>query len=80
MYYVYLIESRADRRRHYVGFTHDLKARLICHNAGQNGSTISGRPWDLAAYFAFATEKRALAFEKYLKSGSGKTFMKRHFL
>jgi len=34
----------------------------------------------LVAYFAFANERKAIAFEKYLKSGSGKTFLKRHLL
>jgi hypothetical protein len=37
------------------------------------------RPWVLVAYFAFVSEKRAIAFEKYLKSGSGRAFAKRHF-
>ncbi|HUG11733.1 MAG TPA: GIY-YIG nuclease family protein [Opitutaceae bacterium] len=80
MHYVYVIESLSDPRRHYVGFTHNLKARLAYHNAGQNKSTVAGRPWVLASYFAFANEQKAIAFEKYLKSGSGRTFLKRHLL
>jgi putative endonuclease len=43
-------------------------------------STIHGRPWRLASYFAFADEIKARNFERYLKSGSGKTFANRHFL
>jgi len=27
----------------------------------------------------FATERRAIEFERYLKSGSGRAFAKRHF-
>ena len=80
MHYVYLIESQSDSRRHYVGFTHNLKARLASHNAGQNQSTAVGRPWNLVSYFAFTNERTAMAFEKYLKSGSGKTFLRRHLL
>ena len=38
------------------------------------------RPWTLLAYFAFADKKTAVAFEKYLKSGSGRSFVNRHFL
>ena len=34
----------------------------------------------LAAYFAFVDENTAIAFEQYLKSGSGKAFLKRHLL
>ena len=80
MYYVYLLSSRNEPQKRYVGFTHDLKTRIASHNAGQNTSTAAHRPWDIAGYFAFPTEQKALAFEKYLKSGSGKTFAKRHFL
>jgi putative endonuclease len=80
MHYVYLLQSEVDRRRHYTGFTHDLRARLASHNAGQNQSTIHGRPWRLVSYFAFTEETKARAFERYLKSGSGRTFASRHFI
>jgi putative endonuclease len=80
MHYVYLLESQADGKRHYVGSTKDLRSRLASHNAGQNLSTISGRPWNLVGYLALVDERKAVAFEKYLKSGSGKIFAKRHFL
>jgi predicted GIY-YIG superfamily endonuclease len=80
VHYVYLIESQSDSRRHYVGFTHNLKARLASHNAGRNQSTAVGRAWNLVSYFAFANERTAIEFEKYLKSGSGKTFLLRHLL
>jgi len=38
------------------------------------------RPWQLVAAIEFANEQSALAFEKYLKSGSGRAFAKRHFV
>ena len=38
------------------------------------------RPWFLIAYFAFAEEKTAIAFERYLNSGSGRAFINRHFV
>ena len=66
MHYVYLLESRRTRSRHYVGFTTELKSRLTAHNAGQNPSTASDRPWNLVAYIAIPEESRALAFERYL--------------
>jgi len=80
MHYVYLLESLGNPDIHYVGFTADLKARLASHNAGQNASTALNRPWSLAGYFVFPNERKAHNFEKYLKSGSGRTFAKRHFL
>jgi predicted GIY-YIG superfamily endonuclease len=80
MHYVYLIESVHDRAQRYIGQTHDLKARLQGHNSGNTPSTSRYRPWHLVCYLGFADEKRAVAFEHYLKSGSGKAFVKRHFL
>ncbi|MCC6414370.1 MAG: GIY-YIG nuclease family protein [Opitutaceae bacterium] len=79
MHYVYLLSSHRNPQKHYAGFTHDLKKRLASHNTGQNQSTAADRPWNLAAFFAFPSEQKALAFERYLKSGSGRTFAKRHF-
>ena len=79
MHYDYLLHSSLDHRRHYPGFTHNLRARLASHNAGQNQSTVHGRPWHFVSYFAFADETKARDFERYLKSGSGKTFARRHF-
>ena len=79
MVYVYLLESVHQRQQHYVGITHDLKQRLAMHNEGKSSHTRNFKPWALVAYIGFADEITALAFEKYLKSGSGKTFLKRHF-
>jgi putative endonuclease len=80
MIYVYLIESAHQRQLHYVGLTHDLKQRPADHNEGKSPHTRKFKPWHLVTYTAFASEQTAHAFEKYLKSGSGKTFLKRHFL
>ena len=80
MTYVYLIESVHLRQQHYVGITHDLKQRLTDHNEGKSPHTRKYKPWDLVTYTGFADEQTARAFEKYLKSGSGKTFLKRHSL
>jgi len=80
MHYVYLIESVHAKERHYVGQTSDLKKRLTDHNAGKSGHTSRYKPWNIVCYLGFAEEPKALAFEKYLKSGSGKTFLKRHLL
>jgi len=41
--------------------------------------TAKHRPWELVVAVEFANEDRALAFERYLKSGSGRAFAKRHF-
>jgi predicted GIY-YIG superfamily endonuclease len=76
---VYIIRSNTDPSRHYTGLTSDVEARLEWHNHGPNGSTIAGRPWSLVVKIELPTERLARRFEQYLKSGSGRAFVKRHF-
>jgi predicted GIY-YIG superfamily endonuclease len=76
---VYIIRSDVDASRHYVGITNDLRARLEWHNHGPHGHTRSHRPWSVVVSLEFPTEKEALRFEEYLKSGSGRAFAARHF-
>jgi putative endonuclease len=78
MKYVYILES-LDSLHFYVGITDDLRARLAKHNAGEEPHTSKYRPWRMRTYFAFSDEARAVAFERYLKSGSGRAFAKKHF-
>jgi predicted GIY-YIG superfamily endonuclease len=65
---------------YYVGQTADLKRRLKDHKGGNTSHTRKFRPVDLVYYCAFKDKKRALAFEKYLKSGSGKAFKKKRLV
>ena len=71
--------SDADPNRHYVGNASEVDERLEWHNHGPCGFTVSHRPWRLAVSIEFPTELEALRFERYLKSGSGRAFAKRHF-
>jgi putative endonuclease len=73
MYYTYILLS-SKSHRFYIGSTKDLKERLSLHNTGKVKSTKSGERWKLVWYCAFETDKQARDFEKYLKSGSGKSF------
>ena len=77
MYYVYLLQSVADETQRYVGFSGDLRRRLADHNAGKLLTTARSRPWQLVTYLGFTSKRQALAFESYLKSGSGHAFAKR---
>lgn len=77
MYYVYRIRSELDPSKHYIGFTRDLKQRLADHSKGSNESTAPFRPWTLVFYAAFDQKETALAFERYLKTGSGKAFARK---
>jgi len=74
MFYVYLLRSIPNPDQTYIGFTEDLKARLTAHNYGQSPHTSKYKPWELITYLSFNDQARALSFEKYLKSHSGKAF------
>ena len=74
MYYVYLLRSIPHPDQNYIGYTKDLKSRLQSHNHGQSPHTAKYKPWELITYLAFKEKSTALAFEKYLKSHSGKAF------
>ena len=76
--FVYILRSRADFTRYYTGITSNLRARLAAHNTGECTHTAEGRPWDLDVVIAFRDQDRAAALERYLKSGSGVAFSKRH--
>jgi predicted GIY-YIG superfamily endonuclease len=77
--FVYVIRSDVDPLRHYTGITSDVPARLEWHNQRPCGCTVHHRPWSLVVAIKFPTEQAARRFEKYLKSGSGRAFFKRHF-
>jgi len=79
MHYVYLIESTSAARQRYIGCTDDLRQRIAVHNSGKNISTSGSRPWRLRTYLAFSDKLQALAFERYLKSGSGHAFANKRF-
>ena len=77
-HYVYTLESLAKSDEIYTGQTQDLKQRLKLHNSGQVPHTSKFTPWQIRSATAFKSKERALAFERYLKSGSGRAFLKRH--
>ena len=79
MFYAYILETVATPGAFYRGHTDDLKRRLAEHNAGRCPHTSKLKPWKVKFYAAFETLALAQGFEKYLKSGSGHEFAKRHF-
>ena len=76
---VYILRSDSDPSRHYVGITNSMVDRLEWHNDGPSGYTSVNRPWSVVVSMEFPTERAARVFERYLKSGSGRAFAKRHF-
>lgn len=77
MKYVYILQSHDFPDRYYIGVTGDLKARLAKHNAREVPHTSKYTPWSVKTYIGFSDEAQAFAFEKYLKSGSGRAFARK---
>jgi len=76
MYHVYVIESQIDKS-HYIGFTEKNPfIRLNEHNHGKVTSSKNKRPRELVYYEGYNNKKDALLREKFLKGGSGHTFLK----
>jgi putative endonuclease len=69
-----------DSDKKYVGYTKDLKRRLLEHNNNGIRHTAKYKPWELVVYLGFKNEENAIAFEKYLKSGSGRVFRDKRLL
>jgi len=77
--WVYVLRSVKSRERMYVGLTEDIDRRVDEHNAGKSNSTYRFRPWKCEVKIWFDDPEKAKRFESYLKTGSGRTFSKRHF-
>ena len=78
-YYVYILLSLSRPDQIYTGRTEDLKQRLAEHNSGRVPHTSKFVLWEIRAATAFKELEKAVAFELYLKSGSGRAFLRRHF-
>jgi predicted GIY-YIG superfamily endonuclease len=76
--YVYILQSQTEPKRFYVGRTHDLRERMLRHNSGNVPHTAKWKPWRVKTSIAFSDSKRAAEFERFLKSASGRAFVKKH--
>jgi putative endonuclease len=77
--FVYVLRNTGAWPRYYVGVTEDVARRLVDHNEGKCSHTAKYRPWRQHVVIEFSTEDAALTVERYLKSGSGRAFARRHF-
>ena len=76
MYCVYIL--KCSNGKPYTGCTDNLKNRIERHKNGYVPATKPILPIKLISYFAFTNKYTAFDFEKYLKSGSGRAFLKKH--
>jgi len=75
---VYILKNADSPARFYTGVTSDVAARLAAHNAGRCAHTAKYRPWAVDVIIEFTDKERALELERYLKTGSGVEFARRH--
>jgi predicted GIY-YIG superfamily endonuclease len=74
MNFVYILQSIDQPQEFYTGLCSNVRARLEAHNAGQSSHTAKFKPWRLVSSHYFANPSTAAAFERYLKTGSGRAF------
>jgi len=77
MFYIYNLKCRDG---FYIGCTENIEERLLRHQKGQVPATSERLPLELDFYFAIKNKYKAYNFEKYLKSGSGRAFIKKHLI
>ncbi len=75
---VYIL--RSSNGSLYTGCTRNLTDRIFRHNKGYVQSTRNDLPVVLIGFTAFRESHKAFAFEKYLKSGSGRAFKQRRLI
>ena len=76
--FVYVLKNSETPPRYYTGITSEVATRHADHNAGRCIHTAKYRPWSIDVVIEFPDERRAVSFERYLKSGSGVAFARRH--
>src|SRR6056297_4000349 len=77
-HFVYIL--KCDDGYYYTGCTKDLDDRLSRHHRGSVPATKDRRPVTLISYLAFSDKYKDFAYEKYLKTGSGKAVMLKRFV
>lgn len=75
MFYTYVLISTKDNKL-YVGWTNDLKNRLVKYLKGFVDSTKDRRPLKLIYYEACLDKEKAIKREKYFKTGFGRRYLK----
>ncbi len=67
-YYVYMIKTiGSSYSKSYVGYTNDIKRRIIKHNANKGAKSTRGYKWKLIYHRKFVTKSAAMSYEYRLK-------------
>ena len=72
-FYVYMLKSiNSDFSKTYVGYTHNLEARLNKHNTNKGAKSTKGHKWVLIYKKKFKSKNEAMSFEYKLKKDKKK--------
>ena len=66
-YYVYMLKSIEQKSVTYVGYTINLKNRIIAHNKGKGAKFTRGRKWKLIYKEKYSSKNKAISREYYIK-------------
>ena len=66
-YYVYMLKSKGVKSVTYVGYTRNIKARIVLHNSGKGAKFTRGRNWRLIYKEMFKSKSKAISREYYIK-------------
>jgi putative endonuclease len=78
VYYAYILKLKD--KSYYIGYSNNLKKRILEHKRGGVKTTRTLLPFELVFYCAFKTKNKATKFERYLKEGSGFAFKNKHLI
>ena len=67
VYYVYMLLSKSLKPVTYVGYTNNLKKRIMLHNSGKGAKFTKGRSWKLIYKEKFKSKNKAILREYYIK-------------
>ena len=67
-YFVYMLKSKGIKPVTYVGYTNNLKKRIILHNSGKGAKFTKGRKWVLIYKEKFKSKNKAISREYYIKN------------
>ncbi len=67
-YYVYMLKNISNnKKKTYVGYTHNLDKRLKKHNSNKGAKSTKGYKWELIFKKKFLSKSNAMSYEYKLK-------------
>ena len=74
-YYTYVLRNTVSKS-YYIGFTRNLRRRLVGHHSGDTRTTRKGK-YELIYFEGYKNKADALGRERFLKGGSGRKYLKK---